>query len=599
MDLGLTDKIAIVTGSSRGLGLASARALVAEGCRVCLCARGEERLAEAAVEVEASARRPGMVLTVQADVSTAAGVELVMARTVERFGGVDILVNNVGKAGGTDILGTTDAEWQSAFDETLFPAIRASRLAVPLMRQRGGGVIILIASIWGRESGGRMTYNAVKAAEISLGKALAQQLAPMNIRVNSVAPGLDPVPRRILAQAPAGRSRRHRGVRAPRAAVRPVRPRRRSRRRGRVSRLVEGELGQRRLRHRRRLPVAVEYLNASREPSDDSVDPEMLTCMPDAIGPYTHRPRDRSRRHGRRLRRLGRPAGAAGRDQDDPARLGAADARALPPRSARRGGRQPSATSASCSTSASTTGSRSSAWSCSTASRSPTGCPSGPHARARSGDDRSWRSCRRSRRCTAAASCIAISKPTNIFLTANGVKLLDFGLARSVAAMALDETSVTMPGIVMGSPRYMAPEQVRGEDVDRARRHLRRRPRAVRDVERQGRVRRHLGGRRAARRGARPSAGADGIAGRGRYRPDHPAGRGEGARGSLPERRRHGHRRPRRAVARRRGGDGAGACDQAAGRAAVQGAAGRIRKWISWRSACPTPSPCRSRASTR
>ena len=189
MDLGLTDKIAIVTGSSRGLGLASARALVAEGCRVCLCARGEERLAEAAVEVEASARRPGMVLTVQADVSTAAGVELVMARTAERFGGLDLLVNNVGKAGGTDILGTTDAEWQSALDETLFPAIRASRLAVPLMRQRGGGVIILIASIWGRESGGRMTYNAVKAAEISLGKALAQQLAPMNIRVNSVAPG--------------------------------------------------------------------------------------------------------------------------------------------------------------------------------------------------------------------------------------------------------------------------------------------------------------------------------------------------------------------------------------------------------------------------
>jgi len=189
MDLGLTDKIAIVTGSSRGLGLASARALVAEGCRVCLCARGEERLAEAAVEVEASARKPGMVLAVQADVSTAAGVEQVIARTVERFGGLDILVNNVGKAGGADLLDTSDAEWQAAIDETLFPAIRASRLAVPLMRQRGGGAIVLIASIWGRESGGRMTYNAVKAAEISLGKALAQQLAPMNIRVNSVAPG--------------------------------------------------------------------------------------------------------------------------------------------------------------------------------------------------------------------------------------------------------------------------------------------------------------------------------------------------------------------------------------------------------------------------
>jgi 3-oxoacyl-[acyl-carrier protein] reductase len=189
MDLGLADKVAIVTGSSRGLGLASARALVAEGCKVCLCARGEERLAEAAVEVEAVARKPGMVLTVQADVSTPAGVERVIERTVETFGGLDILVNNVGKAGGADLLDTSDAEWQAAIDETLFPAIRASRLAVPLMRQRGGGVIVLIASIWGRESGGRMTYNAVKAAEISLGKALAQQLAPLNIRVNSVAPG--------------------------------------------------------------------------------------------------------------------------------------------------------------------------------------------------------------------------------------------------------------------------------------------------------------------------------------------------------------------------------------------------------------------------
>jgi 3-oxoacyl-[acyl-carrier protein] reductase len=189
MDLGLTDKVAIVTGSSRGLGLASARALVAEGCRVCLCARGAEQLAEAALEVEAVAKRPQMVLAVQADVSTAAGVELVVARTAETFGGVDILVNNVGRAAGTDLLGTSDQEWQAALDETLYPAIRASRLAVPLMRARGGGVILLIASIWGRESGGRMTYNAVKAAEISLGKSLAQQLAPYNIRVNSLAPG--------------------------------------------------------------------------------------------------------------------------------------------------------------------------------------------------------------------------------------------------------------------------------------------------------------------------------------------------------------------------------------------------------------------------
>jgi 3-oxoacyl-[acyl-carrier protein] reductase len=189
MDLGLTDKVAIVTGSSRGLGLASARALVAEGCRVCLCARGEERLAEAALEVEAAAKRPNLVATVQADVSTTDGVERVIEKAVDAFGGLDVLVNNVGRAGGADLLDTSDAEWQAAFDETLFPAIRASRLAVPHMRQRGGGAIVVIASIYGREAGGRMTYNAVKAAEISLAKSLAQQLAPLNIRVNSVAPG--------------------------------------------------------------------------------------------------------------------------------------------------------------------------------------------------------------------------------------------------------------------------------------------------------------------------------------------------------------------------------------------------------------------------
>ena len=189
MDFGLTDKVAIVTGSSRGLGLASARALVAEGCRVCICARGEERLAEAAIEVEAAARRPNMVTAVQADVSTPAGVERVIESTLEAFGGLDVLVNNVGRAGGAGILDTSDAEWQAAFDETLFPAIRASRLAVPHMRQRGGGAIVMIASIYGREAGGRMTYNAVKSAEISLAKSLAQQLAPLNIRVNSVAPG--------------------------------------------------------------------------------------------------------------------------------------------------------------------------------------------------------------------------------------------------------------------------------------------------------------------------------------------------------------------------------------------------------------------------
>ncbi len=191
MHLGLTDKIAIVTGSSRGIGLASAAALVQEGCRVTVCARGAERLEAAAAELRAAAGPEGeaRVLAVAADLASADGPAQVIARTVETFGGLDILVNNVGLGRGSSITETSDAEWHEAFDQTLFPAIRASRLAVPAMRRRGGGSIVMIASIWGRESGGRMTYNAVKAAEISLAKSMAQQLARDNIRVNSVAPG--------------------------------------------------------------------------------------------------------------------------------------------------------------------------------------------------------------------------------------------------------------------------------------------------------------------------------------------------------------------------------------------------------------------------
>ena len=189
MDLGLTGKVAIVTGSSRGLGLASARALVAEGCHVCISGRGEEALSEAARELASAAVASAEVLAVRADLSTEHGMNDVVAATLARFGGVDVLVNNVALARGGDLLATTDADWQEAFDQTLFPAIRASRLVVPSMRLRGGGVIVIISSIFGREAGGRMTYNAVKAAEISLGKSLAQQLAKDHIRVNSVSPG--------------------------------------------------------------------------------------------------------------------------------------------------------------------------------------------------------------------------------------------------------------------------------------------------------------------------------------------------------------------------------------------------------------------------
>jgi 3-oxoacyl-[acyl-carrier protein] reductase len=189
MDLGLKDKIAIVTGSSRGLGLASARALAAEGCRVCICGRTEPTLNTAAADLAKAAGSADRILAVPADVSTADGVHKVVSRTVATFGGIDILVHNVGLGKGGGLLETPDEEWQESIDQTLMPAVRASKLAVPHMQRRGGGAIIIVASIFGREAGGRMTYNAVKAAEISLAKSMAQQLAASNIRVNSVSPG--------------------------------------------------------------------------------------------------------------------------------------------------------------------------------------------------------------------------------------------------------------------------------------------------------------------------------------------------------------------------------------------------------------------------
>ncbi len=190
MDLHISGKVAVVTGASRGLGFATARALLLEGCDTVLCARGTDRLVDAKHDLGATVAFGGAkVATVVADVSTPEGIARVIEGAVSTFGGLDILVNNVGLGRGGDLEGTTDADWQEAFDQTLYPAVRASRAAVPHMRKRGGGTIVIVSSIFGREAGGRMTYNAVKAAELSLTKSLGQQLARDNIRVVGVAPG--------------------------------------------------------------------------------------------------------------------------------------------------------------------------------------------------------------------------------------------------------------------------------------------------------------------------------------------------------------------------------------------------------------------------
>ena len=189
MDLGLVGKVAIVTGGSRGLGLAAAHALVAEGANVVVCARGAAALAHATTSLQTSAGAGARAAMAVADVSTEAGVKSVVETALKAFGAIDVVVNNVGLAKGAGIEATSDADWQEAFDQTLFPAIRMTRLAIPHIRKRGGGAIVIVSSIFGREAGGRMTYNAVKAAELSLTKSLAQQLAADQIRVVSIAPG--------------------------------------------------------------------------------------------------------------------------------------------------------------------------------------------------------------------------------------------------------------------------------------------------------------------------------------------------------------------------------------------------------------------------
>jgi 3-oxoacyl-[acyl-carrier protein] reductase len=182
VDLGLKGKAAIVTGASRGIGRAIALGLAEEGCNVALCARGQDTLQETAKEIEARGVR---ALAVEADVTRAGDAERLVQAAAEAFGRIDILINNVDGSVASD----SDEAWQATFEMILLTATRATRLVVPYMQEASGGAIVHIASIWGRESGGIATYNAMKAAMISHAKMMALELAPHHIRVNSVAPG--------------------------------------------------------------------------------------------------------------------------------------------------------------------------------------------------------------------------------------------------------------------------------------------------------------------------------------------------------------------------------------------------------------------------
>ena len=190
MDLGLENQVAIVAGGSRGIGKATAIALAGERCRLVLAARGEEGLREAAAEVErqgSPGRAPVLAppLTVACDLTRARDAERLVAAALERFGRIDILVNSLHFSAPGD----EDAAWEQSFEVLFLPAARLTRLVAPHMRDGGGGAIVHLASIWGREAGGQPGYNAMKAALISHARAMAKALAPDNIRVNSVAPG--------------------------------------------------------------------------------------------------------------------------------------------------------------------------------------------------------------------------------------------------------------------------------------------------------------------------------------------------------------------------------------------------------------------------
>ena len=188
MELGLKGKVAVVTGSSRGIGKAVALALASEGCEVALTARDKKELGQAAEEFKKLGVKP---LTVPVDLTKPAGAKRLIRETAKRFGRIDILVNNVG--GPLHFLPfsqLTDHDWREELEVDLMAPIRACREVLPWMRRQGGGRIINIASISAVEMEEKFPdYRVAKAALIALSKYLSIELASSNILVNAVLPG--------------------------------------------------------------------------------------------------------------------------------------------------------------------------------------------------------------------------------------------------------------------------------------------------------------------------------------------------------------------------------------------------------------------------
>jgi 3-oxoacyl-[acyl-carrier protein] reductase len=187
MELGLAGRACAVTGASRGVGRVTARLLCEEGARVLLIARNEERLAEAASECASGG---GEAAPLVLDVTEPDAGERILAVATDRFGALDVLVNNAGTARWRDLPDVPDSHWQEAWELDVMAPLRAMRATIPPMAERGWGRIVNVASSAGkRPSAGMPEYSVAKAAELSLSRLFADRYANEGVLVNAVCPG--------------------------------------------------------------------------------------------------------------------------------------------------------------------------------------------------------------------------------------------------------------------------------------------------------------------------------------------------------------------------------------------------------------------------
>ena len=196
MNLGIDGRVALITGGSHGIGLATAHALAAEGCRVAICARGAERLESA---FQALRDEGADAIGIVGDALSADDIDEVCSTVVEKWQTIDILVNNVGgggRWGSPNVEETGEDVWAEVYAKNALAAVRFTRRVIPGMRRGKWGRVVTVASIFGHEGGGRPWFNMAKAAQISLMKTLAMThyLTRDGLTFNTVAPGSIMIP---------------------------------------------------------------------------------------------------------------------------------------------------------------------------------------------------------------------------------------------------------------------------------------------------------------------------------------------------------------------------------------------------------------------